>query len=76
MEASVVTVKGQVVIPSGFRKKYNIKNGTRVHFYEGRGEIRMVPITHEVIEKNIGILGTKGKLMRALNDEKRKEREL
>jgi len=76
METSVVTSKGQVVIPSKLRHKYGIKNGTRVHFYEINGEIRLVPVTPELIDKNIGLLGTRGKLMRALMEEKKREREL
>ena len=76
METSVVTSKGQVVIPSKLLHKYGIKNGTRVHFYEVNGEIRLVPVTPELIDKNIGLLGTRGKLMRALMEEKKREREL
>jgi AbrB family looped-hinge helix DNA binding protein len=76
METSIVTVKGQVVIPAKLRRKYGIKSGTRIHFYENNGEIRMVPVTHELIDANIGFLGTKGKLRRALAEEKKKEREL
>ncbi len=76
METSVVTSKGQVVIPSKLRRKYGIKRGTRVHFYENNGEMRLVPVTPELIDKNIGLLGTKGKLMRALLEEKKREREL
>ncbi len=74
MEKSIVTVKGQVVIPSRLRRKYGIKNGTLIHFYEKKGEIRLVPVTHELIDANIGFLGTKGKLRRAL-EEKKRERE-
>ena len=76
METSIVTSKGQVVIPSKLRRKYGIKNGTRIHFYEVNGEIRLVPVTPELIDKNIGLLGTRGKLMRALMEEKKREREL
>ncbi|HHT9147038.1 MAG: AbrB/MazE/SpoVT family DNA-binding domain-containing protein [Candidatus Brocadiaceae bacterium] len=76
METSIVTSKGQVVIPSKLRRKYGIKNGTRIHFYEVNGEIRIVPVTPELIDKNIGLLGTKGKLMRALLEDKKREREL
>ncbi len=76
METSIVTSKGQVVIPSKLRHKYGIKNGTRVHFYEVNGEIRIVPVTPELIDKNIGLLGTKGNLMRALLEDKKREREL
>ena len=76
MGTSIVTSKGQVVIPSKLRRKYGIKNGTRIHFYEVNGEMRIVPVTPELIDKNIGLLGTKGKLMRALLEDKKREREL
>ena len=76
METSIVTSKGQVVIPSKLRRKYGIKNGTRIHFFEVNGEMRIVPVTPELIDKNIGLLGTKGKLMRTLLEDKKREREL
>jgi len=76
MESSTVTTKGQIVIPSKIRKKYNIKNGTRIHFFEEKGQIKIVPVTSEMIRNNFGILGTKGKLIRALIEEKKREREL
>jgi AbrB family looped-hinge helix DNA binding protein len=76
MDTSIVTTKGQVVIPSKIRRKYKIKSGTRIHFYENNGEIKMVPLTPELIRANIGFLGTKGKLLKALMEEKKKEREL
>ena len=73
---SVVTVKGQVVIPSKLRRKFGIKSGTRVYFYDQDGEIRMVPLTADLIDANIGFLGTKGRLTKALAEEKKREREL
>ncbi len=76
METSIVTSKGQIVIPSKLRRKYGIRKGTRVHFYEVNGEIQLVPVTPELIDKNIGLLGTKGKLMRALLEDKKREHEL
>ena len=76
MEKSIVTTKGQVVIPSKLRKKYGIKGGTMIQFIESEGEIRMVPITEEMIRRNVGFLGTKGRLLKALMDEKKRERDL
>ncbi len=75
MEVSVVTTKGQVVIPAKLRKKYGIKIGTRIQFEEENGEITMLPLTEETVDKNIGFLGTKGKLLRKLMEEKKAERE-
>ncbi|OGP30046.1 MAG: hypothetical protein A2038_14380 [Deltaproteobacteria bacterium GWA2_57_13] len=76
MDRSVVTVKGQVVIPSRLRRKFGIKKGTQVYLYERDGEIVIKPITDEYIQKMAGMAGTKGKLLKALMQEKAKEREL
>jgi len=75
MDASVVTIKGQVVIPSKLRRKYGIKSGTLIHFYEKEGEIRMAPLTHAVIDANFGFLRSKGRFREALFEEKKWERE-
>jgi AbrB family looped-hinge helix DNA binding protein len=76
MDKSVVTVKGQIVIPSKLRRKFGIKRGTQVYLYERGGEIVIKPVTDEYLRSLAGITGTKGKLLRALMEEKAKEREL
>jgi AbrB family looped-hinge helix DNA binding protein len=76
MDKSVVTAKGQVVIPAKLRRKFGIKKGTQVYLYDREGEIVIKPITDEYIEKMAGMAGTKGKLLKALMEEKAKEREL
>ena len=76
MEKAVVTVKGQIVIPSRLRRKFGIKKGTQVSLYEKNGEIIIKPITDEYIRSMAGITGTKGKLLKALKGEKAKERAL
>jgi AbrB family looped-hinge helix DNA binding protein len=76
MERSIVTVKGQVVIPARLRKKYGIKKGTQVSLYERKGEIVIRPITDEYIRAMAGMAGTKGKLLKALKEEKSRERVL
>lgn len=76
MDKAVVTVKGQVVIPSKLRRRFGIKKGTQVYLYEREGEIVIKPITDEYIQKMAGMAGTKGKLLKALMEEKTKEREL
>ena len=76
MDKTNVTVKGQVVIPSRLRRKFGIKKGTQVYLYERDGEIVVKPITDEYIRSMAGITGTKGKLLKALMEEKAKEREL
>ncbi len=76
MEAGFVTTKGQLVIPSKLRRKFGIKPGTRVNFYEEEDGIKLIPITPEVVKANIGFLGKEGDLLKALLEEKKKEREL
>ena len=76
MEVGYVTTKGQLVIPSKLRRKFGIKPGTRVNFYEENDGIKIIPVTHEVIDSNIGFMKTNGKLLKALMEEKKKEREL
>lgn len=76
MDKAVVTVKGQVVIPSRLRRRFGIKKGTQVYLYEREGEIIIKPITDEYIRAMAGMIGTKGRLLKALMEEKTKEREL
>ena len=76
MDKSVVTVKGQVVIPSRLRHKFGIRKGTQVYLYERDGEIVIRPITDAYLRSLAGIAGTKGKLLKALMEEKVKERVL
>ena len=76
MDRALVTVKGQIVIPSKLRRKFGIKKGTQVYIYERDGEITIKPITDDYIRNMAGMAGTKGKLLKSLMDEKAKEREL
>jgi AbrB family looped-hinge helix DNA binding protein len=76
MDKAVVTVKGQVVIPARLRRRFGIKKGTQVYLYEREGEIILRPITDEYIRAMAGMTGTKGRLLKALMEEKAKEREL
>ena len=76
MEKVVVTVKGQVVIPSKIRAKYGIEKGTQVFVYDRGGEIVIKPVTDDYIRSMVGIAGTKGRLLKALAKEKARERKL
>jgi AbrB family looped-hinge helix DNA binding protein len=70
VDKAIVTTKGQVVIPSKLRRKMGIKQGTQVTFFERDGEVVIKPITDEYITRMAGITGTKGKLLKALKEEK------
>lgn len=76
MESTKATNKGFVLIPSKMRKKYKIKEGTIINLKEEADGIKLVPFTPEYIRANVGFMGTKGKLLKALMEEKKIEREL
>lgn len=76
METSIVTVKGQVVVPARIRRKFGIKKGTRVAFIEREGKLVMQPLDKNYFESLAGILGTDGRLLKSLMQDKKKEREL
>lgn len=75
MATTVVTTKGQVVIPSKIRRKHNIKKGTKLYVEERGDEIILKPVTPAYFEKLAGILPTKGKLSKALLQERSADKE-
>jgi AbrB family looped-hinge helix DNA binding protein len=76
MDTSVVTIKGQIVVPVKIRRKFGIKKGTRVAFIEQDNKIIIQPLDKNYFENMAGILGTGGKVLKSLNEDKKKEREL
>ena len=74
MEKSVVTIKGQIVIPARLRKKAGIKKGTRVFLEEKDGDIIVHPATPEFYERTYGVLKGGG-LVKSLEESRRKEKE-
>jgi AbrB family looped-hinge helix DNA binding protein len=76
METSVVTIKGQIVVPVKIRRKFGIKKGTKVAFIEQNGKLMIQPLDKSYFESLAGILGTHGKMMKSLMDDKKREREL
>jgi AbrB family looped-hinge helix DNA binding protein len=76
METSVVSIKGQIVIPSNIRRKLGIKKGTRVAFIEQNGKLILQPLDKNYFESLAGILGTDGKMLNSLLEDKKRERDL
>ena len=76
MHTSVVTVKGQIVVPAKIRRKLGIKKGTKVAFTKLNGKLMIQPLDKSYFESLAGILGTRGKMMRSLLRGKKKEREV
>lgn len=71
------TVKGQIVIPSSMRRKFGIKEGTRIQIDadEKTHHIILTPITREYIFSLRGKYKGRG-LLKTLMDERQKERNL
>ena len=71
------TIKGQVVIPVSVRRKLAIKEGTRIQIEvnEETRQIILTPITREYVHSLRGKYKGKG-LLKALMEEKKREREL
>jgi len=76
METSVVTVKGQIVVPAKIRTKYRMKKGTKVAFIEQNGKLIIQPLDQHYFENLAGILGTEGDMLKSLMEDKKREREL
>ena len=74
MPTTVVTTKGQVVIPAKIRRKLNIRKGTRLYIEEKGDELILKPVTSAYLEKIAGVLQTKGKLSKALLEERARDR--
>ena len=74
MTTTVVTTKGQIVIPSKIRQRLKIKRGTKLYIEERGDELILKPVTPEYFEKIAGILPTKGKLSKALLEERAKDK--
>jgi AbrB family looped-hinge helix DNA binding protein len=71
---SKATMKGQVVIPSELRKKYNIKKGSRVSIYEGEGNIIIIkPLPDDPIAASKGMLKGKTSIIKALTRDREEE---
>ncbi len=76
METSVVTIKGQIVVPVKIRRKFGIKKGTKVAFIEQNGKLLIQPLDTNYFQSLAGILGTEGDMLKSLMEDKKREREL
>jgi len=75
-ELSTVTTKGQLVIPSRLRRKYSIKQGTQVIFLEQQNRLVLQPLTAEFIRSLRGSLKGEPSALKALLEDRKRERKL
>lgn len=73
-ERSVVTTKGQLVIPARLRRRLGIRQGTPVSLTEDNGRIILQPITREYIESLRGSLKGERSALGYLLQERKRER--
>jgi len=76
IETSVVTTKGQLVIPARLRRRFGIKKGTLVTFTEDDGRIIVQPVTREFIRGLRGSLKGEPSALEILLAERKRERQL
>jgi len=74
MVTTVVTQKGQIVIPSRVRQRHGIKRGTRLCVTEKGDEIILQPLTREYFRKMAGILQSKKSLVGELLSERARDK--
>jgi AbrB family looped-hinge helix DNA binding protein len=70
------TIKGQIVIPAAIRARFKIKKGTQINIYDDGNRIIVEPLADDLIEQGRGMLKTRGKILRALVEDRKKEAEL
>ncbi len=68
------TIKGQIVIPAALRRKYGIKNGTKIIVTDIGDAILLKPVTEQYLRNLQGSLKGRGGL-KVLVEERRKDRE-
>ena len=66
MDTSIVTIKGQIVVPAKIRRKFGIRKGTKIAFIEQHGKLIIQPLDKSYFDSLAGVLGTDGKALEIL----------
>ncbi len=75
MESSVLTSKGQLLIPKRIRTKYGIRSGVKVIFEEKDKGVLIRPMNEEYFNSFMGILKSDGNLTAEIKQYKKEEKE-
>lgn len=73
---SIVTTKGQLVIPAKLRRKFGIRKGTRVAMIEEDSHIILQPLTRDYIRRLRGSLKGEPSALKFLKEGRRQDRML
>ncbi len=76
LETSIVTSKGQLVVPARLRRRFGIKRGTLITFVEEEGRMLLQPVTREFIHGLRGSLRGEPPALKVLLEERQRERAL
>lgn len=76
METSILTSKGQLLIPKRLRDKYGIEPGTKVVFEETESGVLVKPVNEQHFKQYIGILKSGGNLKKEMKQHKEEEKSL
>jgi AbrB family looped-hinge helix DNA binding protein len=75
MVTTIVTNKGQIVIPSGVRRHHGIHQGTRLCIIDEADQIVLKPLTRDYFSKMAGILQSKKSLVQELVSDRTRDKE-
>ena len=73
MDVVKATVKGQILIPASLRRKYRIERGTALRVYGEKNRIIFEPVVRDPVEEGQGMLKTKGRILKSLMKNRKKE---
>jgi AbrB family looped-hinge helix DNA binding protein len=76
METSVLTSKGQLLIPKRLRNKYGMKSGVKVVFEETPGGVILKPMNEDYFNSFMGVLKSDGNLKDEIRQHKNEEKKL
>ena len=76
VDTSIVTTKGQLVIPARMRRRLGIHRGTLLALQEDRGRLVVQPVTADFIHSLRGKFKGGPSGVKILLEERRKERTL
>jgi len=76
METSVLTVKGQLLIPKRIRNKYGIKSGVKVIFEETENGVVIRPLNENYFKSFMGVLKSTGNLKEEIQKMKAEDKKL
>ena len=73
MSVVKAAVKGQILIPASLRRKYKIERGTPLRVYGRRNRIILEPVIRDPVEEGRGMLKTRGKILKSLIEDRKRE---